>query len=190
MTARPSHSHHTAAGHRRQRPRHTGPGQSAQGPGLSGRATRRANRRGRDLRGDLVPQQLPAWRSKREKFDSLVLEALSPIDQRWHDHLLGLDIAVDDVPRMQPLHQQFVQWPPEVTADGPVPLARLVHAGVDVSGRHTRARVVLFRRPLEDRAEDADELVDLLHHVLVRQIATYLGLTEEAIDPEGTTYDY
>ncbi|GEM33363.1 hypothetical protein NN3_43700 [Nocardia neocaledoniensis NBRC 108232] len=113
-----------------------------------------------------------------------MLEAFAPLDTRWHDRLTKLDIAVDDVPKIRPLHPDSVTWPDEVVADGPVPLSRLIPAGVDRHGAATRARVVLFRKPLELRAADPDDLVELLREVLVQQIATYLGVDPDLIDPE------
>jgi hypothetical protein len=76
-----------------------------------------------------------------------------------------------------------VQWPPEVVADGPIALARLIPAGVDVRGNSTRARIVLFRKPIERRAKDSIDLTDLLHDILVAQVATYLGVEPSVIDP-------
>lgn len=116
----------------------------------------------------------------------LVLEAFAPIDARWHERLTKLDIAVDEVPKIRALDPNSVTWPPEVVAEGPVPLSRLVPAGVDRHGNATRARLVLFRRPLELRAKRQDDLVDLLHEVLVRQVATYLGVEPEVVDPDLT----
>ena len=58
-----------------------------------------------------------------------------------------------------------------------MPLARLVPAGVDRRGMPTKARIVLFRRPLEARARDGADLADLVHHVLVDQVANYLAWT-------------
>ncbi|MEU7214645.1 MULTISPECIES: metallopeptidase family protein [Nocardia] len=141
-------------------------------------------RRGRGVRGPMLPPTVPAWRTRGQKFDRLVLEAFAPLDTRWHDRLTKLDIAVDDVPKIRPLHPDSVTWPDEVVADGPVPLSRLIPAGVDRHGAATRARVVLFRKPLELRASDPDDLVDLLREVLVQQIATYLGVDPDIIDPE------
>lgn len=135
------------------------------------------------MRGPILPPTVPAWRTRAEKFDLLVLEAFAPLDSRWHDRLTKLDIAVDEVPKIRPLDPSSVTWPDEVVADGPVPLSRLIPAGIDSQGRATRARVVLFRRPLELRAKDSDDLVDLLHEVLVQQIATYLGVEPDIIDP-------
>ncbi len=132
----------------------------------------------------MLPPTVPAWRTRGQKFDRLVLEAFAPLDTRWHDRLTKLDIAVDDVPKIRPLHPDSVTWPDEVVADGPVPLSRLIPAGVDRHGAATRARVVLFRKPLELRASDPDDLVELLREVLVQQIATYLGVDPDLIDPE------
>jgi predicted Zn-dependent protease with MMP-like domain len=132
----------------------------------------------------MFPSTVPAWQTRAEKFDLLVLEAYAPLESRWHDRLEKLDIAVDDVPKIRPIDPDSVTWPDEVVADGPVPLSRLIPAGIDRMGAATRARVVLFRRPLELRAKDPDDLVDLLHEVLVQQIATYLRVDPDLIDPE------
>lgn len=134
----------------------------------------------------MLPVSVPAWRSRAEKFDMLVLEAFAPIDSRWHDRIAKLDIAVDEVPKIRALDPDSVTWPPEVVAEGPVPLSRLVPAGVDRHGATTRARLVLFRRPLELRAKRQEDLVDLLNEVLVRQVATYLGVDPEVVDPDLT----
>lgn len=141
------------------------------------------SRRGREMRGPLLPPTVPGWRSRAERFDMAVLEAYEPIERRWQDRVSGLDVAVDEIPRMAPKDPENVQWPPEVVADGPVALARLIPAGVDVRGNSTRARIVLFRKPIERRAKDSDELAELLHEVLVAQVATYLGVEPSVIDP-------
>ena len=112
-----------------------------------------------------------------------VLEAYEPIERRWQQRLTGLDVAVDEIPRIAPKDPDSVQWPPEVVADGPIALARLIPAGADVRGQNTRARIVLFRKPIERRAKDSIDLTDLLHDILVAQVATYLGVEPSVIDP-------
>ena len=47
------------------------------------------------------------------------------------------------------------------------------------------ARVVLYRRPLETRA-DGDELDDLVADVVVEQVAHLLELPPEDVDPRYT----
>lgn len=112
-----------------------------------------------------------------------VLEAYEPIERRWHTRLTGLDVAVDEIPRISARDPENVNFPPEVIADGPIALARLIPAGVDVRGQATRARIVLFRKPIERRAKDTMELGDLLHEILVAQVATHLGVEPSVIDP-------
>ncbi len=135
------------------------------------------------MRGPLLPSTVPGWRSRAERFDMAVLEAYEPIERRWQDRVNALDVAVDEIPRMAPKDPESVQWPPEVVADGPIALARLIPAGVDVRGNSTRARIVLFRKPIERRAKDTVELAELLHELLVAQVATYLGVEPSVIDP-------
>ncbi|MET9199861.1 metallopeptidase family protein [Gordonia sp. NPDC003585] len=140
------------------------------------------DRRGRGLRAPLLPQSVPAWNSRSDEFDAVALEAFAEIDARWHDQISGLDVAVDDIPRLLPRDPETVQWPDEVTADGAVPLARLIPAGIDVHGAPTRAQIILFRRPLESRAKRGADLLELVHEVLVQQVATHLGVDEDTVD--------
>ncbi len=112
-----------------------------------------------------------------------VLEAYEPIEQRLGERIAELDVAVDEIPRISPRDPENVQWPPEVVADGPIALARLIPAGVDVRGNATRARILLFRKPIERRAKDSEDLTDLLHEILVAQVATYLDIDPSVIDP-------
>ncbi|GLZ38489.1 hypothetical protein Acsp05_21130 [Actinokineospora sp. NBRC 105648] len=134
------------------------------------------------MRGPLYPSTLPAASTRAEKFDALVLDALEPIEARWRTELTKLDVAVDDVPEVTPAESGA---PEGVLADSGVPLARLVQAGVDRRGQPTRARIVLYRRPLEARAKDSHDLADLVHDVLVEQVASYLGLDPGVIDGES-----
>jgi predicted Zn-dependent protease with MMP-like domain len=141
----------------------------------------RRDRHGRGLRGTLYPATLPAAASRAERFDALVLDALEPIEARWRHELTKLDVAVDDVPEVR----ENGRVPADgVLHDGAVPLSRLVPAGVDRTGMPTRARIVLYRRPLEARAKDPSELADLVHDVLVEQVAGYLGVEPDVIEGE------
>lgn len=147
------------------------------------RAPRRRDRRGRGLRGLIYPSTTPAARTRAEKFDGMVLEALEPIELRWGSELAELDVAVDEVPEVDETSPDDVVWGQGVLADVGVPLAQLVPAGVDPDGLPSRARIVLYRRPLEARARSsADDLAELLHEVLVEQVAEYLNIEPDAVD--------
>lgn len=138
------------------------------------------DRHGRGLRGPLYPASTPAASSRAEKFDALVLDAFEPIEARWRHELTKLDVAVDDVPEVR--GDTLPEYTDGVLLDGSVPLSRLVPAGVDRIGLPTRARIVLYRRPLEERTKDPVELAHLVHDVLVQQVASYLGVEPDIID--------
>jgi predicted Zn-dependent protease with MMP-like domain len=130
----------------------------------------------------MYPPSTPASRTRAEKFDAMVLEALEPIEMRWGSELADLDLAVDEVPEVHQTSPDDVVWGQGVLADVGVPLAQLVPAGVDPEGMPSRARIVIYRRPLEARARDGADLADLLHEVLVEQVAEYLNIEPDAVD--------
>ena len=145
------------------------------------RRPRRAgrDRHGRGLRTPLLPADAPAARSRSQQFDDVVLAAVSAVEGRWPNRLADVEFAVDEVP---PVADDDVTPGPEVVLDGGVPLARFVAPGVDAKGRPTKARVVLYRRPLEIRAGDDGDLEDLVEEVLAEQVAAVLGEEEEPED--------
>jgi predicted Zn-dependent protease with MMP-like domain len=51
------------------------------------------------------------------------------------------------------------------------------------NGREVPARIVVYRRPLEIRAHDREDLADLVRDVVVEQVAHMLARTPEEIDP-------
>ncbi|CAB0590914.1 metallopeptidase family protein [Corynebacterium diphtheriae] len=140
------------------------------------------DRHDRGVRGPLFSSALPRYRSRRQRFDATVLEAYAPLQQRYATQLTHLDIAVDTVPRMR-LGFDPALVPDEVVADGPVPLGRVIPAGVDSSGRPTRARLVLFRMAIEQRVVSAQERRELVTTVLTALVANYLNISPTDIDP-------
>lgn len=138
-------------------------------PGGSPR--QRRDRRGRGLRGRLVPSHLPLSRTKAERFDELVLDAVEHLEDRWSDEIAKLEFAVEDVP------------PPDAIEEDVVPLSRLLPAGPDRAGRQHPARIVVYRRPVEARATDPVDLADLVLDVVVSELANHLGLDPEIVDP-------
>ncbi|WP_312097031.1 metallopeptidase family protein [Corynebacterium dentalis] len=141
----------------------------------------RNDRHGRGPRGPLLPE-LPRYKTRSQKFDAAVMDAYEPIAEQLESQLASLDVAVDVVPRMR-LDVGYRQWPDDVVADGQVPLGRLVPAGVDASGRPTRPRIIVFRRPVESRTDSAESLREQLHYILVRLVAVYLNVSPNTIDP-------
>lgn len=110
---------------------------------------------------------MPAARTRAERFDDIALRVMRAVVRRWTEQLGQVELAVEEVPLLP------VGWS-EVT----VPLASYL-AG---SGG-TPPRLVLFRRPIERRAEGLVDLEALLLTVVVEQLAEVLGLPPEDIHP-------
>ena len=129
---------------------------------------------------------MPLARTRGERFDDLVLDAVEHLEGRWGRQLEGVEFAGEDVPAV-PDDGTQVPYDDDVVADetagGAVPLGRLLPPAVDAKGEATPPRVVVYRRPLEARAADRGDLADLVHDVVVDQVARLLGLDPDEVDP-------
>jgi hypothetical protein len=166
---------------------------------------RRRDRHGRGLRGSLVPPGVPLHRTRSERFDDLVLLAVSQLEPRWEAELSGIEFGVEEIPPVLP----------DTGDPDPVPLARLEpgsarlgpgEAGGARPGRAEAAastplptqrgaadlprdtsdqpaRIVLYRRPLLARADGEEELAELVLDVIVEQFAHWLGVDPQTVDP-------
>lgn len=129
-----------------------------------------------------MPADVPAARTRAEQFDHAVLEAVADLELRWADGLNAIEFAVDEVP---PLPAGAVTPSNDVVLDGGVPLTRFVPPGVDPRGRTTRARIVVYRRPLEARSTGSADLAELVAEVLAEQVTAVLGDPPEAPEVPG-----
>jgi predicted Zn-dependent protease with MMP-like domain len=103
-------------------------------------------------------------------FDDLVLDTVDELEGRYSRELADVEFAVEDVP------PELNVYDSDVLEDGEVPLARLQPAR---TGRP--ARIVVYRRPLELRAAHRDDLADLVHDVIIEQVASLLGLDPDDV---------
>jgi hypothetical protein len=155
---------------------------------------RRRDRHGRGLRGALVPPGVPLHRTRSERFDDLVLLAVSQLEPRWEAELSGIEFAIEEIPPILP----------DLDDPDPVPLARLepgaapngvpdVPGPVSLPGQRGApgsrdrpvqpARIVLYRRPLLARADGEEELAELVLDVIVEHFAHWLGVDPQTVDP-------
>jgi len=108
----------------------------------------------------------PELRTARERFDDLALGIVTEIDARWQERLGLVEYAVEELPVVP------AGWDTDT-----VPLAGLVRGS---GGRPTR--LVVFRRPIERRADTRVDLETLLLAVIVEQVAELLGIEPEQVD--------
>ncbi len=109
----------------------------------------------------------PVMPTSGERFDALVLDLVADLEERWADRLGLIEYAVEDAPQVPD------DWHPDT-----IPLSSLVRGA-----RGAPSRIVLFRRPIEHRAENRAELEALVLTVLVEQVAELLGIDAELVDP-------
>jgi predicted Zn-dependent protease with MMP-like domain len=118
------------------------------------------------MRGPLAPFDVPIGASRASRFDDLVVDAVDHLRRRWPAEVERIEFAVDDVPSLE-------NW------DRPwVPLARSFPAQGSL-----RARLVVYRRPIETRVSGPRELAVLIHDVVVEEVAELLGMEPEQLDP-------
>jgi predicted Zn-dependent protease with MMP-like domain len=146
------------------------------GEGDNGPRIRRRDRHGRGLRGVLAPPGVPLHRSRSERFDELILEAVARLEPRWEAQLSGVEFAVEEIP------------PPDPPGIGPgsaghSPGPRAGSPGLEDGAVARPPRIVVYRRPLAARADSEEELGELVFEVVVEEFARLLGVDPEDVDP-------
>ncbi len=145
-----------------------------------GRPGHRRDRHGRGLRGMLAPPMVPIAHSRSDAFDAMVLHAVDHLQPHLGDQLSAVEFAVEDVPEVSRPTEMAADLDEDVLDDNAVPLSRLYRTGV---AGISAPVVVLYRRPLESRAVRGEDLADLIHDVVVEQVARLLGRSTDEIDP-------
>jgi predicted Zn-dependent protease with MMP-like domain len=98
------------------------------------------------------------------------------LEPRWEPELASLEFAVQEVPEADELADDSDE----------IPLARAIPGTPERSDTvqaATPTRIVIYRRPLLARAENDDDLRDLVYDVVVEELAQVLGIDPDSIDP-------
>lgn len=105
-------------------------------------------------------------------FADCVRGSLARIAGTCPQALTGVDVGFEDVPTLTDAWYDSV------------PLAAAVSAR---PGSH--AQMVLYRRPLEHRANGRRELARLVHRTIVEQLAALTGIETTEIDPAANDWE-
>ena len=115
----------------------------------------------------------------RERFQSLVNDALSTIPQKFRDALENIAIVIEDEPTGAQLAEVEIE-PPDTLLG--------LYEGTPLTERqwaHGNAlpdKITLFQGPIEDSSEDEDDVVVAIGETLIHEIGHYFGLSEEEIE--------
>jgi predicted Zn-dependent protease with MMP-like domain len=130
------------------------------------------------MRGTLAPAYVPITRSRAQRFDEQVLDVVEDLEARSGRDLTEIEFAVEDVPEVAaPGGPELGE---DVLADRGVPLSRILPQ-VNTPNGPTGPRILLYRRPLEARAETDEDLEDVLLEVVAEQVADVLGIDRDEL---------
>jgi predicted Zn-dependent protease with MMP-like domain len=136
----------------------------------------RRDRHGRGARGPLAPRGVPISASAADRFDRIASEAVEHVEHRWRAELANVEFAVDLVPSADLDTSSRAM-------DGAIESGGVLLAAIVPPRGPEKAHIVLYRKPIELRARDLDDLEDLVHDIVVHVIANFLGLDPETVDP-------
>ena len=121
----------------------------------------------RGPRRPLLPPSLPGHRTRSERFDEIVADASERLALRWAKDWGRVEFGVEDVPASDP-----APW------EHGVPLGRVFPGEYGAP-----TRVVLYRRPLEQRAR-AEDMPGLVRDIMAEQVGHVLSMRPDEVDPE------
>lgn len=121
----------------------------------------------------------------RERFESLVREAIDTIPRRFRKHLENLAVIVEDVPPADLLAEMGIE-PPD-TLFGLYHGTPLTERTWDF-GNALPDCITLYQVPIEEASDDEDELVVTIGETLIHEVGHFFGLSEEELETIEDTY--
>lgn len=136
---------------------------------------RRRNRHGRGLRGPLLMAGLPGSRTRGEQFEDLVVDSAERLRELWGTALEDVEYLVEEVPdNLEAL----------VASGSQAPLGKYrpaVRAGAGTDAK--QALIVIYRHPVEALCDAPWQVRELIHEVLIEQVAGLLNIDPDTVDP-------
>jgi len=116
---------------------------------------------------------------QREKFESLVADALASIPRTFRDAMKNIAIVVEDEPSRELLREMGIR--PPGTLLGLYSGTPLTERGWDF-GNRLPDRIQIFQGPHERDSEDEEDLMVAIGETLIHEIGHYFGMSEEQIE--------
>lgn len=115
----------------------------------------------------------------REAFQALVNDAVNLIPARFRRELKNLALVIEDEPSVDLLREMELEPPDSLFGlyQG-TPLTERTSA----FGNNLPDVITLFQRPIEEEAEDEDDVRAVIGETLIHEIGHYFGLSEEEIE--------
>ena len=115
----------------------------------------------------------------REAFTRLVEEALTEIPRRFREAMTNVAVVVEDEPSPQVLAE--LEMEPGESLFGlyqgtPLPERSWTH------GNALPDRISIYQRPIEEAAEDHEDIIVCVAETVIHEFGHYFGLSEEEIE--------
>ncbi len=114
----------------------------------------------------------------RQHFERLVEEALQTIPKRFRDAMQNVAVVVEDDPAPALLDDMEIE--PGDTLYGLYQGTPLPERGWTEAQR-LPDRITIFQRPIEEDAEDEDDMFAIVAETVIHEFGHYFGLSEEEI---------
>ncbi len=116
----------------------------------------------------------------RQRFESLVAEAIMLIPRRFRREMKNLALIVEDEPSRELLRQMEIEPPDTLLGlyhGTPLPERSATH------GNTLPDVITIFQHPIEDECDgDEDEIRGVIGETLIHEVGHYFGLSEEEIE--------
>jgi predicted Zn-dependent protease with MMP-like domain len=115
----------------------------------------------------------------RERFQQLVVEAITLIPKRFRREMRNLALVVEEEPDPALLEEMDIEAPDSLYGlyQG-TPLPERTWA----FGNALPDRITLYQRPIEEDCEDEDEIRAAIGETLIHEVGHYFGMSEEEIE--------
>jgi len=114
----------------------------------------------------------------REKFERLVVEAVTLIPKRFRREMKNLALVVEDEPGIELLQEMDIVPPDSLYG---------LYQGTPLPerdwgfGNVLPDRITLYQRPIEEDCDDEDDVRAVIGETLIHEVGHYFGLSEEEI---------
>jgi predicted Zn-dependent protease with MMP-like domain len=114
----------------------------------------------------------------REKFERLVVEAVTLIPKRFRREMKNLALVVEDEPSVELLEEMEIVAPDSLYG---------LYQGTPLPertwgfGNALPDRITLYQRPIEEDCDDEDDIRAVIGETLIHEVGHYFGLSEDEI---------
>jgi predicted Zn-dependent protease with MMP-like domain len=111
----------------------------------------------------------------REKFERLVVEAVTLIPKRFRREMKNLAVVVEDEPSIELLQEMDIVPPDSLYG---------LYQGTPLPerdwgfGNALPDRITLYQRPIEEDCDDEDDVRAVIGETLIHEVGHYFGLSE------------